>query len=134
MRKYQHRFMNYEKAVNRLREVLVEYNKCAQGTDLKTMLRDSVIQRFEICYELAWKAMKEYMIEQGLQVETFPKAILKAAYQNNIIHEEEAWLHMIKDRNVASHEYNEEYIVEVVERVESTYYKLFHRLYEDMKG
>lgn len=133
MSKFENRFLNYEKAVTRLREVLEEYGNHTHESSMKTMLRDSVIQRFEICYELAWKAIKEFMVEEGFQVESFPKAILKAAYQNQIIHEEETWLNMIKDRNIASHEYNEEYIVEVVERIESAYYKQFYRLYEDMQ-
>lgn len=126
-------FMNYEKAVLRLQEVLVEYKKNKKIPLTNDIYRDSVIQRFEICYELSWKALKEYMTEEGYQVETFPKSILKAAYQNSIIHEEDIWLSMIKDRNVASHEYNEAYIVEVVERVENQYYPQFLRLYEDLK-
>lgn len=133
MGKFENRFLNYEKAVRRLGEVIKEYKKHDETSVINTMLRDSVVQRFEICYELAWKTMKEYMIEEGVQVEIFPKAILKVAYQNKIIHNEEIWLNMIKDRNMASHEYNEEYIVEVVGRIETDYYEQFYRLYVDFK-
>ena len=52
---------NYLKAVQRLDEANIEYRKHPDND----VIRDGLIQRFEFTFELAWKASKEYLIDQG---------------------------------------------------------------------
>lgn len=42
---------------------------------------------FEICFEQAWKAVKEYLLDQGYKDGStgFPKQILKTAYEYGLI-------------------------------------------------
>ena len=73
---------NFLKAVNRLKEAVERYKN--NRTD--DIARDAMIQRFEFTFELSWKAMKKYMIDQGVRNEMqFPKHVLKSAYENRII-------------------------------------------------
>lgn len=133
MSKFQNRFDNYTKAVDRLREVIALYDVNKDIPMMNNIIRDSLIQRFEICYELSWKTIKEYMIFEGYEVGTSPRSILKAAYQNELLDSEELWLNMISDRNVASHEYNEDYINEVTLRIQG-YFNQFELLWKKLQG
>lgn len=132
MSKFQNRFDNYTKAVDRLREVIALYDVNKDIPMMNNIIRDSLIQRFEICYELSWKTIKEYMIFEGYEVGTSPRSILKTAYQNELLDSEELWLNMISDRNVASHEYNEDYINEVALRIQG-YFNQFDLLWKKLQ-
>lgn len=122
MVKFENKFENFKNAVKRLKAVAV------QTFDDEDILRDSLIQRFEFCYELSWKTLKEYLKYNGLTTETMPRPVFKTAYEHHIIDNEQVWLSMIKDRNVASHEYNENYIALVADRIKNEYLAEFEKL------
>ncbi|WP_281169080.1 HI0074 family nucleotidyltransferase substrate-binding subunit [Thermoanaerobacter thermocopriae] len=42
---------------------------------------DGTIKRFELCYELAWKLMKEYLADLGIIVKS-PREAFKQAFIN----------------------------------------------------
>lgn len=102
--------------------------------DDEDLVRDSLIQRFEFCYELAWKTLKEYLQYNGLIVASMPRAVFTEAYQNSIINNEEIWLSMIKDRNVSSHEYKEDYILTVATRIKEQYFNEFNCLLQNLEN
>lgn len=137
MGKLENRYDNYKKAVARLAETLevfhLQLNPPNTTINLKNILRDSLIQRFEFCYELAWKTLKELLIKEGIEVRGTPKAVFKLAYQYEYIHHQDIWLKMIQDRNLASHEYNENYIEDVAKRIEMEYYQEFTNLQLTLK-
>lgn len=66
-------------AITRLREVL------AQPEDDVT--RDAAIQRFEFCFELAWKAIQERARDEGLDCQS-PRSCLKVAFKASWIVDE----------------------------------------------
>lgn len=51
------RLASFSKALERLQEVLREPES--------SILRDAAIQRFEFCFELAWKAVQHELRRQG---------------------------------------------------------------------
>lgn len=102
MDKTNQKLINLTIAVERLQEALAEYS--AHGF---SSMRDGVIQRFEFCVELAWKALREYLIHQGYCEINSPKAVMKQAYADGILPDEGAWLQLIQDRNLTSHIYDE---------------------------
>ncbi|MDO4271948.1 MAG: nucleotidyltransferase substrate binding protein, partial [Candidatus Saccharibacteria bacterium] len=66
---------NFLDAVQRLAEGVADYHNIPNDT-----VRDGMIQRFEFTFELAWKALKEYMIDAGVQnTLQFPKQVLREA-------------------------------------------------------
>ena len=86
----------FNKAVLRLGEALkLEQNE---------FIRDSVIQRFEFCIELAWKTSKKMM---GTST-TAPKQVIREMAQNGLIEDVQIWLKAIDERNNSSQTYNEE--------------------------
>lgn len=119
--KLNNKLMNFHKAVGRLQETIVSSHQFAQYPELEEVFRDSLIQRFEFCYELAWKTLEEYLIYQGLSPEHTPRRVLKVAYQHQIIEAKDIWISMISDRNMSSHEYSEEKIVALSQRIVDDY-------------
>ena len=85
----------YKKAVTRLDEALLQ--------EKNDFLRDSVIQRFEFCVELAWKTAKKVM---GTPT-TAPKDVIREMAQSGYISSAELWLESIDMRNLSSHTYKE---------------------------
>ncbi|MBU0993946.1 MAG: nucleotidyltransferase substrate binding protein [Proteobacteria bacterium] len=67
---------------------------------------DGTIQRFEFTFELAWKAIKSFMEDQGVLCHS-PKSCIKEAFKMGWIHSEEEWLALLKARNMTTHVYNE---------------------------
>ncbi len=73
-------------------------------------LRDSVIQRFEFTYELAWKALKRYLEqEEGLEnVDALPRRDLyRMAAEKRLIGDPTVWFAYHLARNETVHTYQE---------------------------
>lgn len=94
---------------------------------------DGTIKRFELCYELSWKLIKEWLADKGIICKN-PRLCFKYAYENNLIEDENVWLDMIEDRNALVHTYTYEESREIFERIKKNYLEAFKRLYERVKG
>jgi nucleotidyltransferase substrate binding protein (TIGR01987 family) len=68
--------------------------------------KDAAIQRFEYCYEGAWKLIKMYMTYKGGKVLKNPRDSFKEAFLQDLIDSEKTWLKMIDDRNLTVHTYD----------------------------
>lgn len=79
---------------------------------------DATIQRFEFTFELAWKFLKDYLLEQGIEL-NYPKEVIQEVFSVNLIDNEEVWIQMLKDRNMTSHTYNEKLADEIYIRIKS---------------
>ena len=86
-------------AITRLRDVLAQPEN--------DVSRDAAIQRFEFCFELAWKAIQERARDEGLDCQT-PKSCLTLAFKASWVVDEREWLAMLADRNQTSHTYDED--------------------------
>jgi nucleotidyltransferase substrate binding protein (TIGR01987 family) len=74
-------------------------------------IAESVIQRFEICYDCLWKVLKRYLAD-GLGVAdppNSPKPVLRLAYENDLFAASlEQWLRYAAARTETSHDYDGE--------------------------
>lgn len=111
-------------ALRRLEEALADYE-----TYHLDSVRDGVIQRFEFTTELAWKTMREYLIEQGFTngVDS-PKGVMRQAYACGLIHDEQGWLDLLTSRNLTSHIYDDDTAAKVFNKVQDSFCPLFHAL------
>ena len=123
------KFLNYEKALDRLLEVIV---KVREEPD-NDFYRDALIQRYEFTWELAWKTLKEYMEEISLDFESNPRSVLKKAFQQDYIQDEELWLQSIKGRNLLAHTYDEVTANIVASDIINIYNQAFVDLYNKLK-
>lgn len=101
------RYNSFKKIYTRLVD-LVNTDVSNQDDIIKKGIMDGVIQRFEFTFELMWKVLKEYMETAGFSdFVSGPKGILKFAFKNGIINDEEIFSKMLEDRNRTTHMYDE---------------------------
>lgn len=89
---------------------------------------DGAIKRFELCYELSWKLIKEYLSDMGIICNN-PRDCFKGAFTNDLIDSEESWLKMIEDRNYLVHTYTFEKSREIFDRIKDFYTASLKYLY-----
>ena len=100
-----------KKAIGRLNEVLA-----LPKTDI---IRDSAIQRFEFCLDLAWKSLQTYLKEQKGIVVNSPKDTFREASQNQLISFSDNWIKLVDLRNETVHTYDEETAEKVYQELPS---------------
>lgn len=91
---------------------------------------------FEICFEQAWKMMKEILSDHGYGegATGSPKLILKTAYAAGMIRNEELWISALQARNNVTHAYNEAVALDIVNAAKSEFYDLFCELKAEIEG
>ena len=107
------------KAVSRLRDA------CAQPYN--EFLRDSVIQRFEFCWELTWKTLRLWLDYLGIEASN-PRDIFREALQSGLIHDGNAWSEVQRMRNLTSLTYDEKLAEQVYQFICASALPLFERL------
>jgi len=78
---------------------------------IQEAVAESVIQRFESCYDCMWKVLKRYLIDElGLpDVPNSPKPVFKLANENSLfLSPVEKWLDYANVRIATSHDYSGE--------------------------
>ena len=95
-------------------------------------MRDTVIQRFEYTFELAWKTLKRY-IKTVTGVEEFQlKDLFRNAAKQGLIDDPQAWFDFLEGRNLTSHAYNEDRAEEVYELAKE-FLPQVEKLYQELK-
>lgn len=87
----------------------------------------AVIQSFEIIFELSWKLMKDYLFLQGIELYT-PREVIKESFSINFLEDGQLWIDMLADRNASSHEYSNEKIFIILEKISNIYFSEFKKL------
>ena len=118
---------DYKKSLERLNESLHE------DLSVSSSILDGTIQRFEFCFELAWKLMKAVLQYKGIEVNS-PRAAIKEAYRNNIIQDGDGWIKMLDDRNLTSHTYDEELAKEIYKKIKQFHFKLLQDLVKELSN
>lgn len=100
---------SFKDAVQSLEVALNAYSSATfpENTPERELMRDGVIQRFEYTFELAWKTLKRYLEEYGLEkVDSFSnRDLFRRGYELGLIQDAGAWFDYLKKRNLTSHTY-----------------------------
>lgn len=100
--RWKQRFENFDRSYVLLRSALENGPEA-----LNALEKEGVIQRFEYCFELAWKTVKDYLEASGLVFATVtPRQVLKDAFAAKILKEGPVWMDMLDRRNLLSHTYD----------------------------
>ena len=124
---------DFESALLRLSESL-EKTKAYAKKEEYTFFRDSTIQRFEFTLEIAWKSIKQFLLEHdGIECRS-PKACMREFFATGYLDEEQVslLLQMIDDRNLATHTYHESLADDIFSHIE-VYLVLLQDVYQKMK-
>jgi nucleotidyltransferase substrate binding protein (TIGR01987 family) len=96
---FEEKLATFEQALKTFKESLLE--------NPSQLERDGSIQRFEYCYDLAWKTLKHLLEKRGVMDLNSPKSVFVAAYSEKIIDDELIWATIIAKRNLSVHTYNQ---------------------------
>ncbi len=116
---------NFLRAVTRLQDVL--------QVDESDIVRDSLIQRFEFSYELAWKCLFYWLRDQGETVPEMVRPVIQAAFRAGIIDDPQTWERIKDNRDETSHTYNEGKAVEVAAFVRAHAISAFESLADRLR-
>jgi nucleotidyltransferase substrate binding protein (TIGR01987 family) len=128
----------FQKSLKHL-EIMYEYYKVMDNSVpdlLKEAVPESIIQRFETCFDCMWKVLKRYLFEEmGLaEIPNSPKPLLRIANENNILDTDiKRWFYYLQLRNSTSHDYNGEKAKKALQSMDD-YIADAIRLYEKMSG
>ena len=117
-----------QRAVSRLKEAIAEYEQTHSQA-----VRDGAIQRFEFSAELAWKATQDYLEEQGYLDVHSPKAVMRKAYLEGLVTDEQGWLSLLDARNKTSHLYDDIVVDQIYQQIQGTYLPLLDALMERLE-
>lgn len=121
-------------------------NFCAALSNLKeiykysapydTVILTGLVELYEVCFEQAWKMMKEILEAHGFEQGTTgsPKTILKTAYKAGMISDETLWLKALQERNNVTYSYNREIALEIVRLTKSEFYDMFCTLKKEVEA
>lgn len=118
MSRLSERIENFFKAYTIYEMAVIRYKQ--DETDILNHM--SLIQAFELAYELAWKVLKDYMYELGVRT-SYPKEVIKEAFAHDTISNGELWIEMLETRNATSHEYKMEKVNLMLEKISTIYFQ-----------
>lgn len=123
--RWRQRQQNFHRALLLLEEALAISNP-------DVTQRAGIVQFFEMAFELAWKMLKDYLEEQGFSDINSPRAVLKKAFEVELITNGHDWLQILRDRNLMAHTYDEKTATAVETLIRETYYPLLKSLRQTM--
>jgi len=129
----------FEKALRHLEAQLRNYESAGERSELKGIDREaiaeSVIQRFETCYDCLWKVLKRHMKEHlGVpELPNSPKPLFRIAFESRLFSAIEQWLSYADARVDTSHDYSGEKAMATIESA-SAFAADAAELYKKMTG
>ncbi len=134
MERLKQRLQLLNKVIARLGLIIGKLNESRNNVDLFDEIdiqayRDSTIKKFEICYELFWKFLKDYLEHNNKILIVSPKKVFHECFKQNIVSEAEVvmLLKMADDRNLTTHCYDEDMAEEISQNV-NQYYQLIQTI------
>lgn len=124
--RWQQRFNSYHKALSQLTRFI-------EKGELNELEEQGLIQAFEYTHELAWKLLKDYLNYQGEQNLYGSKDVTRLAFNRELIDDGQAWMDMIKDRNLTSHTYNPDTASAIAFDIRKRFFPKFVALAQTMK-
>lgn len=127
--RWKQRLQQFSKAEKRLSQAL------SNGYEVLNRLeQEGVIQRFEYTFELAWKTLKDLLFYEGYD-EKSPRAVIRQAFEVEYLSEEdtEAALDALEKRNLLTHTYEEDTMIEALELIESHFQPMLSRLLKTLE-
>ncbi len=85
---------------------------------MREAVAESVIQRFETCYDCMWKVLKRFLTDElGLpETPNSPKPVFRIAFENDLLKSGvESWLNYAEARIGTSHDYSGEKAMAAIE-------------------
>lgn len=110
----QQKLDDYASALATLHEVVLLTNP-------SQLEKDGALQRFEYCFELAWKCLKLVLEDRGITPVNSPKTAFSQGFIAQLLTDEPLWLSILAYRNKSVHTYDSDLAEEVFEKIPAFY-------------
>jgi nucleotidyltransferase substrate binding protein (TIGR01987 family) len=124
--RWQQRFQNFQKSLHLLQGAL-------DITNPDIYQKAGLIQFFETTFELSWKLMKDYLEAEGFMDVKSPRAVIKKAFETELIENGHIWMELLQDRNLTAHTYDEKKADQVTALIRDKYHPAIQELYKHFK-
>lgn len=124
------RLEHFNQALRQLRDA----NTLAESRTLSKLEEQGMIQAFEYTYELAWKVLKDFLENRGVQGLYGSRDVTRAAFQQDMLDDGDVWMAMIESRNLTSHTYEEAIARRVLGAIRRDYLAQFDALEQRMQS
>ena len=121
--RWKQRFQNFENTFHLLNDAM----NIATPDEFQKI---SIIKIFEMCFELGWKTMKDYLESQKVSDIKTPRSVIKSAFEIELISNGHLWLESLDDRNETAHIYDEERARKIENKIREKYFPMLKELYE----
>jgi nucleotidyltransferase substrate binding protein (TIGR01987 family) len=115
--RWRQRLQSFRKAFRRLSDAAA----LAAERKLTDLEQQGIIQAFEFTHELAWNTLKDFLEPTGATNLFGSVNTTRAAFAAGLIENGEAWMEMIKDRNLTTHTYDERTADKISSAILSSY-------------
>lgn len=124
----------FSDTLDRLGAMLAQYQHTDQfSTLIQEAIQESLLQRFEYTFEIAWKSAKRYLVErEGYNTDRGPRTVLRLCGELGLL-DAETWLLYLQARQNISHDYSREKAEYVLE-LTSSFYADARRLYTTLSA
>jgi nucleotidyltransferase substrate binding protein (TIGR01987 family) len=123
--RWKQRFQNFEHA-------FVFLSKSCTLEVYDELQSAGLVQSFIFTFELAWKTLKDYLQDQGLEIQ-FPREVIKQAFTAHLIEDGTLWIEMLDKRNELTHTYNQEQAKKAIQTIRNKYFPPIKQVYQVMK-
>lgn len=128
-RKFMRRFQSFKNSLEALSE--------ARERDMSdTFVLSGTSAKFSITFDLAWKTMKDILIEHYAITDFVagsPREVLRKAFQAGMITGDE-WMQMLEVRNRLIHDYDGEIVKAYCQRIVNVYIEKFREFQLQAEG
>lgn len=125
--RWKQRFGNFSKAFTSLRKAV----ELSQERPLSELEQQGLIQGFEFTHELAWNVLKDYLEAKGISGLIGSRDATRSAFKNGLIQDGDAWMDMIKSRNLTSHAYDPEIADRIALEIRTRFHAVLERMASD---
>jgi len=127
--RWKQRLQQFTKAQQRLSEPLQDGSEA-----LNRLEQEGVIQRFEYTFELSWKVLKDLLFYEGYDAKS-PREVIRQAFQAEYLNEgdTETALDALEKRNLLTHTYEEETMLEALQLIENQFQPMLSRLHQTLE-
>ncbi len=123
-KRWQERYETFDRAFNQLRAAVAK-------PAYSELERAGLIQVFEYTFELAWKLMRDYCLENGYDELNSPRAAIQKGVLAELVSEADGyeWLDALKQRNLLAHTYDEATSLTAETLIKQRYFPITERLW-----
>lgn len=114
-------------------QALAQLSQACAKDELNDLERTGLIKTFEICFELAWKVLKDLLFFEGFDDST-PRAILRKSFIVQYIDESdcEVLLDALDKRNLLSHTYTGDLAAEFETLIRDVYHPVLENIHQKL--